>query len=51
MIQKPLFSLLLLAFVCAVPGSALADADSHRQAVEQLFKLTHMEDRINEYCF
>jgi hypothetical protein len=48
MIQQPLVRLLLIAFLYALPGSAPADADSHRQAVERLFKLTHMEQRVNE---
>jgi len=48
MIQKPLFSLLLTVFIVAVPGSSLADADSHRQAVEKLFRLTQMEHNVNE---
>jgi hypothetical protein len=48
MIQKPLFSLLLAAFIVAAAGITLADADSHRQAVEKLFKLTQMEQRVNE---
>jgi hypothetical protein len=48
MIQQPLVRLFLIAFIYAVPGISLADADSHRQAVEKLFKLTHMEQRVNE---
>ena len=49
MTQKPLVRLLLMAFVYATfPCTSLADADSHRQAVEQLFKLTHMEQKVNE---
>jgi len=48
MIQKPLIRLLLIAFIYAAPGSPLADADSHRQAVEKLFKLTQMQEKINE---
>ena len=48
MIQKPLFKTLLIAFICVVPGICLADADSHRQAVETLFKLTRMEQKVNE---
>jgi uncharacterized protein len=47
MIQK-FVRLLLVALVYAAPGLSLADADSHRAAVEQLFKLTHMEQRVNE---
>ena len=48
MIQKPLVRLLLMAFIVVVPGISLADADSHRQAVEKLFKLTQMEQKVNE---
>ncbi|MGB5300648.1 MAG: DUF2059 domain-containing protein [Thiogranum sp.] len=48
MIQKPLSRLLLIAFIVALPGIAQADADSHRQAVEKLFKLTQMEQKVNE---
>ena len=48
MIQKPLSRLLLIAFIVALPGIARADADSHRQAVEKLFKLTQMEQKVNE---
>jgi hypothetical protein len=48
MIQQALARLFLIAFIYAVPGISLADADSHRQAVERLFKLTHMEQRVNE---
>ena len=47
MIQK-IVRLLLAALVYAAPGLSLADADSHRAAVEQLFKLTHMEQKVNE---
>ena len=47
MIQK-FVRLLLVALVYAAPGLSLADADSHRAAVEQLFKLTHMEQRVTE---
>ena len=47
MIQK-FVRLLLVALVYAAPGLSLADADSHRTAVEQLFKLTHMEQKVNE---
>ena len=47
MIQK-FVRLLLAALVYIAPGLSLADADSHRAAVEQLFKLTHMEQRVNE---
>ena len=48
MIQKPLVRLLPIAFIYAVPGISLADAGSHRQAVERLFKLTQMQQRVNE---
>lgn len=49
MIRKPLVRLLLIACVYAgVPCTSLADADSHRQAVEKLFKLTQMEQKVNE---
>ena len=47
MIQK-FVRLLLVALVYAAPGLSLADADSHRAAVEQLFKLTHMEQKVSE---
>jgi hypothetical protein len=47
MIQK-FARLLLAALVYIAPGLSLADADSHRAAVEQLFKLTHMEQRVSE---
>lgn len=47
MIQNYLVRLLLAALVVA-PGSSLADTESHRQAVETLFKLTRTEQRVNE---
>ena len=47
MIQK-FVRLLLAALIYIAPGLSLADADSHRAAVEQLFKLTHMEQRVSE---
>jgi len=47
MIQK-LVTLLLVALIYSAPGISLADTDSHRQAVETLFKLTHMEQKVNE---
>jgi hypothetical protein len=37
-----------LLLICALPRLAPADADSHRQVVEQLFRLTQMEQRVNE---
>ena len=45
---KPPINLLLATLFYAATGTAPADADSHRQALEQLFKLTHMEQKINE---
>ena len=47
MIQK-FVRLLLAALIYIAPGLSLADADSHRAAVEQLFKLTHMEQKVSE---
>jgi len=40
------FMFLVLAF--ALPMSTQADTASHREAVEKLFKLTQMEQRVNE---
>jgi len=39
---------LLLAAMLSCPALHAADMDSHRQAVETLFQLTHMEQKINE---
>jgi len=47
MVQKSV-RLLLVALIYAAPGISRADTDSHRQAVETLFKLTHMEQKVNE---
>jgi hypothetical protein len=44
----PCFHGLLLAVALACPALQAADADSHRQEVEKLFRLTHMEEKINE---
>ena len=38
--------ILLLAFMAIWPVSSSADTDSHRQAVEKLFELTHMQQKI-----
>ena len=48
MYSKPFINFMVLALACALPLGAHADTDSHRQAVETLFKLTHMEQKINE---
>ncbi len=46
--KQALLATLFAACLYAVSGSLLADADSHRQEVEKLFKLTQMEQKINE---
>jgi len=45
--QTPLLGL-LLAVSLFVPGLQAADDDTLRQEVETLFRLTHMEEKINE---
>jgi len=39
---------LAMLLASMLPGLVCADAQSHRQEVETLFKLTHMEAKINE---
>jgi hypothetical protein len=39
---------MLLAAALSCPTLQAAGTDSHRQAVETLFRLTHMETKINE---
>jgi hypothetical protein len=39
-------SLLLLSLTCAWPYTAYADEASHHQAVERLFELTRMQEKI-----
>lgn len=48
MISRRYNGFMLLALALVLPVSAQADNTSHRQAVETLFKLTHMEQKINE---
>ena len=38
--------ILLLVFMAIWPLCSSADSDSHRQAVEKLFELTHMQHKI-----
>ena len=38
--------ILLLVFMAIWPPCSSADSDSHRQAVEKLFELTHMQHKI-----
>jgi len=45
---SPFIHGLLLAAFLSCPASYAADNASHRAAVERLFKLTHMEEKINE---
>jgi uncharacterized protein len=45
---RPLFHGLLLAVTLSCPALQAAGNDSHRQAVETLFRLTQMERKINE---
>ena len=45
---KPHRGQLAMLLVSMLPGLACADAQSHRQEVETLFKLTHMEAKIEE---
>ena len=40
--------ILFIVMAFALPLSIQADTNSHRQAVEKLFKLTQMEQKINE---
>jgi len=44
----PLFHGLLLVAVLSCPALPAAETSSHRQAVEILFRLTQMEQKINE---
>jgi len=44
----PLFHGLLLAMALSCPALQAAENNSHRQAVETLFQLTHMEQKIDE---
>ena len=39
-------SLLLMALTCSLPCMTSADEASHRQAVERLFELTRMQEKI-----
>ena len=48
MSRSQLFGAVFAAYLYALPGSLPADAGSHRQEVEKLLKLTHMEQKINE---
>ena len=48
MISGLVTSLSLTGLLCLVPVASQADAESHRQEVETLFKLTHMEKSISE---
>ncbi len=45
---RHIFTGLLLAAVLACQAPQAAENSSHRQAVETLFRLTHMEQKINE---
>ena len=38
----------LLASILLIPGLSIADEKSHQEQVEVLFKLTHMEQKVNE---
>jgi len=42
------FGLVIILLGASGQASVLADADSHRQAVEQLFELTAMQQKIDE---
>ncbi|MGB5474070.1 MAG: DUF2059 domain-containing protein [Gammaproteobacteria bacterium] len=44
----PFYLGLLLAAALTCPALQAAEPDSHRQAVETLFQLTHMEQKISE---
>lgn len=46
--NKPAWLASALLLVCLVPQFAGADADSHRAAVERLFTLTALEQKIDE---
>ena len=48
MFSKLINGIVFVLLVFILPVSATADTASHRQAVEKLFKLTHMEQKINE---
>ena len=45
--QKNTLALLLLTLLITLPGWLCADTASHRQAVEKLFALTFMQQKIN----
>lgn len=44
----PLINGLLLALCLSCPAAYAADDASHRQAIETLFRLTQMEQKVNE---
>jgi hypothetical protein len=44
----PLFHAIVLGLILSCPPLPAAEADSHRQAVETLFRLTQMEQKVNE---
>jgi len=44
--HKPTPCILLLFVALLWPAFSAADSDSHRQAVERLFELTHMQQKI-----
>lgn len=48
MTSNAIGALLLAALLSVTPTHTGSDDDSHRQAVETLFKLTHMEQKIRE---
>lgn len=48
MISGRFIYLMAFTLACTLPQLSPADDASHRQAVEKLFKLTHMEQKINE---
>ena len=43
---NPMTAILLFTMTAAWPACSFADSDSHRQAVEKLFELTHMQQKI-----
>ena len=43
---NPMTAILLFTMTAAWPACSFADPDSHRQAVEKLFELTHMQQKI-----
>jgi hypothetical protein len=46
--KTPIFtSLLLLSLTCSWPCTIYADETSHRQAVERLFELTRMQEKVD----